>query len=205
MGQGAYVCCRMKLIKEWHRYYPIQVNQVAAGCFYFILSTHIIHNLRLALLHIIIFATYLKSWHSQKKLTNFISARVTHQGTNNSLSWRPTCLHCRLAWGVFLGAGRTAGCALRVGGHLCELSFVRFISHKQIWGVVYLYRKRANNAPGTRRSRVLNMLNNLPDAAAVAIVVAAATCVAHSSYFLSCFFSSTNYVAKKIYLTFPLQ
>lgn len=41
--------------------------QLAAACLQFILSTHIIHNLRAALLHFIIFATYLKSWHSKKK------------------------------------------------------------------------------------------------------------------------------------------
>lgn len=175
--------------------------QLAAACLQFMLSTHIIHNLRLALLHFIIFATYLKSWHSQKKLTNFISARVTHQGTNNSLSWRPTCLHCCLA------RGGKAECALRVGGHLCELSFVRFISHKQISGVVYLYRKRANNAPGTRRSRVLESSTcstislTLPQSPLLwpPLPPASRTVLTFFPAFFFCFFlfSSTNYVAKK--------
>lgn len=119
-----------------------------------------------------------------------------------------------LAYIAALHEGGKAGCALRVGGHLCELSFVRFISHKQISGVVYLYRKRANNAPGTRRSRVLESSTFLTISLALPqspllwppLPPASRTVLTFFPAFFFCFFfHQLTTLRKKIYLTFPLQ
>lgn len=184
--------------------------QLAAACLQFMLSTYIIHNLRLALLHFIIFATYLKSWHSQKKADKFYF-RPSHAPGNKQLAELATHLLTLLP--CTRGGGGRQGVPCELGDIYANcLLCASFRINKS--RVLYIYTGNVQITPqglGEVESSSPQHAQQSPwrcrsrHCCGRRCHLRRAQFLLSFLLFFSVFFSSTNYIAKKIYLTFPLQ